>query len=190
MENILDLYTDYLISSFSQTSATNLSELTDKLISHDQISRFLNDKTFSSKDLWQNVKPLVRNYQTKEACLIFDDSIIAKPHSDENDLISWHWDHSQNRSVKGINLLTAFYHSHQAKNKNLRVPVAFELILKTVHFSNLKTKKEKPKCPKTKNEMMRDMIKQSIFNGLKLNYILADTLIICDLFRKKEVFYF
>jgi len=40
MENILDLYTDYLISSFSQTSATNLSKLTDKLIFHDQVSVF------------------------------------------------------------------------------------------------------------------------------------------------------
>jgi len=176
MDKLLDLYTDYLISSFSQTTATTLSKLTDKLISHDQISRFLNDSTFSSKDLWQSVKPLVRKHQDENACLIFDDSIIAKPHSDENDLISWHWDHSQKRSIKGINLLTAFYYSHQAgESEALRVPVAFELILKTVHFSDLKTKKQKRKCPKTKNEMMRDMIKQAISNGLKFKYVLADT---------------
>lgn len=176
MENILDLYTDYLISSFSQTSATNLSKLTDELISHDQISRFLNAKTLSSKDLWQSVKPFVRQHQTEAACLIFDDSIIAKPHSDENDLIAWHFDHCQNRSVKGINLLTAFYHSHQLEQEEaLRVPVAFELILKTVHFSDLKTKKQKRKCPQTKNEMMRNMIKQAISNGLKFKYVLADT---------------
>jgi len=37
--------------------------------------------------------------------LIFDDTIIEKAFTDENDLISWHWDHSKHRSMKGINLL-------------------------------------------------------------------------------------
>ncbi|MEA3351709.1 MAG: hypothetical protein U9Q82_13910 [Chloroflexota bacterium] len=35
----LDLYTDYLISSFGQTTATGLSKLMDGEISHDQVSR-------------------------------------------------------------------------------------------------------------------------------------------------------
>lgn len=39
--NILDLYTDYLISSFGQTKATGLAQLMDGAISHDQVTRML-----------------------------------------------------------------------------------------------------------------------------------------------------
>jgi hypothetical protein len=40
-KSLLDLYTDYLISSFGQTTATGLSQLLDGEVSHDQVTRFL-----------------------------------------------------------------------------------------------------------------------------------------------------
>jgi hypothetical protein len=52
---------------------------------------------------------LVREYESEEACLIFDDTIVSKTYTDENDFICRHWDHSKGRNEKGINLLTAFY---------------------------------------------------------------------------------
>ena len=58
MENIEDLYTDYLLSSFGQTSATGLSNLVDGAINHDRITRFLTQSNFTSKDIWLSVKPL------------------------------------------------------------------------------------------------------------------------------------
>jgi hypothetical protein len=90
VENLLDLYTDYLISSFGQTSATGFSRLVDNEIKHDSITRLLRDADFSSKTLWQTVKPLVRKHQAEDACLIFDDFIIEKAYTDENDIICWH----------------------------------------------------------------------------------------------------
>ncbi len=94
---------------------------------------------------------------------------------DENALISWHWDHSQGRKVKGINLLSAFYVSRQPDNDALlRVPVAYELIKKTVHFCDTKTKKEKRQSPVTKNELMQTMVLQQIKNQLVFKYVLAD----------------
>ena len=39
---LFDLYSDYLLSSFSATTATGMSALMDKAISHDQVSRMLN----------------------------------------------------------------------------------------------------------------------------------------------------
>ena len=48
MENKLDLYTDYLLSSFGQTSATGLSRLVEGELSHDSISRFLSCNDFNS----------------------------------------------------------------------------------------------------------------------------------------------
>jgi hypothetical protein len=123
------------------------------------------------------VKPLVRQYKNDNACLIFDDTIFEKPYMDENELICWHWDHSKNCNVKGINLLTAFYHIElSTESEALRVPVAFECIKKAVRFLDEKTDKEKQKSEVTKNEMMRSMIKQSVENQhLKFRYVLADS---------------
>lgn len=41
MQTNLGLYTDYLLSSFGQTSATNMARLMDDQISLDDVSRFL-----------------------------------------------------------------------------------------------------------------------------------------------------
>ena len=84
MEKLLDFYTDYLISSTSQTSATGLSRLLDNTISHDSITRFLSSNNFDSKSLWTSVKPLVRVHENDNACLVFDDCIIEKQYTDEN----------------------------------------------------------------------------------------------------------
>ncbi|MBC7641103.1 MAG: transposase [Flavobacterium sp.] len=51
----------------------------------------------------------------------------------------------------------------------------FELILKTVLYCVVKTKKETRKSPITKNELMQLMVQQCIHNQLKFKYILADT---------------
>ena len=42
MNTTFDLYTDYLLSSFGQTTATSLASLLDGALSHDEVTRFLN----------------------------------------------------------------------------------------------------------------------------------------------------
>ncbi len=176
MEDKLDLYTDYLLSSFGQTSATGLSRLVDGEISHDSVSRFLSGNEFTSKTLWQKVKRLVRKHQRDDACLIFDDVIIEKPYMDENEMICWHYDHSTGKTVKGVNMLNAFYHTQGLdQSEALRIPVGFEIIKKTVLFCEIKTKQEKRISPVTKNELMQTMIAQAIHNQLKFKYVLADS---------------
>lgn len=54
--DIFDLYTDYLITSFSYTTATGLSDLVDGAVSHDQITRFLSQHDLTSKELWKVIK--------------------------------------------------------------------------------------------------------------------------------------
>jgi hypothetical protein len=117
---VLDLYTDYLISSFGQTTATGLSALLNGSLSHDRISRFLNAETFTSAHLWRMVKPLVRQVQNEDAVLIVDDSIQAKPHTDESELNCWHWDHTVGRSVKGLNLLSVLYQTYAMSAEQAR----------------------------------------------------------------------
>ena len=176
MEKLFDLYTDYLISSFGQTSATGLSNLVDNTIKHDSITRLLSNSDFDSKTLWVSVKSLVRAHQNEDACLIFDDSVIEKAFTDENELICWHWDHSKGRNIKGINLLSAFYCTQKSIDSDpLRTPIAFETIKKSISFCDIKTRKVKRVSPVTKNELMRQMITQSIANGLIFKYILGDS---------------
>lgn len=196
MNKLLDLYTDYLQITFGQASATGLSNLLDSAVSHDKFTRLLSSNEFSSRDLWLSVKSLVREHQTADDCLIFDDVIVHKPHTDESELVTWHFDHTENRSVKGINLLTAFYHSPSAgQQMPLRVPVLFEAVKKEIHFCDLKTHKEKRQSKITKNELLRQMVEQSIKNQLLFRYVLADSWFAANenmlfIHRRKKYFIF
>lgn len=176
MEKLLDLYTDYLLSSFGQTTATGLARILNGTVSHDKITRLLSENNFKSKDLWHQVKPLVRKFESDSGCLIFDDSLEEKPHTDENEIVGWFYDHSENRNKKGINLLSAFYHSaHPKYDLPLRVPVAFECVKKDVVYTDEKTGKTRRTSSITKNELMRQMILQCIRNQLKFQWILTDS---------------
>jgi hypothetical protein len=176
MSALLDLYSDYLLSSPGQTSATGLSALLDGAIQHDSITRFLSSNHFTSRELWLQVKPLVRVHESEDACLVFDDTIVEKAYMDENELICWHYDHARQRNVKGINLLTGFYvSSGKEAAEPLRLPVSYVLILKTVLCCDLQTRQLKRQCLLTKNQLMQLMIQQAIANQLKFKYILADT---------------
>jgi hypothetical protein len=122
---MLDFYSNYLLSSFGRTTATSGARLSDDAISHDRITRFLNDET-SSRHLWQHVKPIVQEIQSADGVLSVDDMIIPKRHMDENEIVCWHYDHQSGRTIKGINLLSVLYESH-----GVRLPVATTIIEKT-----------------------------------------------------------
>jgi hypothetical protein len=166
---LLDLYSDYLLSAFGQTTATGLSALLEGQVSHDQIQRFLASSQRTSADLWRIAKPHVRRIERKDAVMIVDDSIAEKPYTDENDIICWHYDHSKDRTVKGINFLTALYHS-----AGLSLPVGFELIAKTEHYVDPKDGKEKRRSKTSKNELYQKLLKQALRNQISFKYVLND----------------
>ena len=166
---MLDFYTDFLLSSFGQASATNLSRLSDGTISHDRVTRFLNAEEQTSAALWREVKALVRHVENEAGVLIVDDTIAEKSYTDENDLIAWHYDHSKGRNVKGINFLTALYEVPGAA-----LPVAFDLVAKTVPYIDKRTGKPKRKSAITKNERFRMVLHVCHHNQLRFKYVLAD----------------
>lgn len=165
----LDLYTDYLSVSFGAATATGLSALLDGAVSHDAVTRFLSQPELTSKDLWKQVKSTVREIESEDGVLIFDDTVQEKPWMDENDLICWHYDHCVGRNVKGINLLNCLYSA-----QGVSVPVAFELIRKPIRYTDLKTRKEKRMSEVTKNEQLRSMVDTCVRNQLKFTWVLAD----------------
>jgi hypothetical protein len=166
----LELYTDYLISTFGSATATGLSAMVDGDVSHDSVTRFLSERQYTSKDLWLQVKSTVRQIERDDGVLIFDDTIQEKAWTDENEMMCWHFDHCQGRSVRGINLLNALYHSGEVS-----IPVAFEVIRKPVQFCDLKTRQIKRASLVTKNELMREMIGTCVNNTLKFRYVLMDS---------------
>ena len=73
---LLDIYTDYLLSSFGATTATGLSRLLPQ-VSHDAITRFLGQEALGTRELWKVVKPLVRAFERADAVLAIDDSDLS-----------------------------------------------------------------------------------------------------------------
>ena len=122
---IFDLYSDYLLVNQGQPTATRLAALVDGKLSHDAITRSLHQQDYNSVHLWQVVKPFVHQIAQADGVLIFDDNLEEKPYMATNPLIRYHFDHCQGRTIKGINQLTALYHSASSS-----LPVAYELIQK------------------------------------------------------------
>ena len=168
-QEILDLYTDYLISSFGPTTATGMSKLLQGELSHDQVSRMLASPKMTNKKWWRKVKPRVRAIERADGLLIIDDSIAEKPYTDENDIICWHYDHAKGHTVKGINFITTLYYA-----QGVALPVGFALVAKTERYIDEKTGQEKRRSPITKNEHARQMLQAAHDNRIPCQYVLTD----------------
>lgn len=169
MDNFVDLYTDYLISSSSYTTATGLASLLS--IKHDKITRALSKGVYDSKFLWKKVKPYIEELtQSKETIILsFDDSIQEKQYTNESELNTWHFDHVFGRSVKGVNFLTALL-----EVGGMRLPCGVEFIKKDIWVTDKKTGKKKRKSSKTKNELFREMLAECS-RKMHFDYVLADS---------------
>ena len=179
IETYVDLYTDYLIATSTQATATGLSKVLDGQISHDKFTRMLSQGEFGSKYLWKKVKKVVRQIESEEGCLIADDVIVAKPWTDENEIVCWHFDHTENRLVKGFNVVTMIYHSN-----DISIPVGFDVVKKPIVVKD-EEGRSKRKAEISKNEMLREMIKIAIANHIPFRFVLIDSW-----FASKETFEF
>jgi len=173
---LLDIYSDYLLSSFSLVTATGLSTLLNSGYSHDKISRFLAQRKFTQKDFWKAVKKIIRAVESDEATLCIDDTIEEKPHSAENEIICWYWDHSKKRNIKGINIVNFLYNAGLPDGERVTIPAAYEIVHKTEQYIDAKTGKTKRRSPISKNEMVRERLRILVqHNRLKFKYVIWDT---------------
>ena len=165
---LLDIYSDYLLSAFGRTTSTGLSELLDGQLSHDQIQRFLNGREFTSADLWGMVKGAVRQMESSGGSLIIDDSIVEKPYMGENSLVCWHYDHSSGSTVKGINFISTVYHS-----QGQTLPVGFRLVEKDEWYDG-EDGERKRRSRVSKNSHYQALLKQAVANWIPFKYVLND----------------
>lgn len=168
-KHLLDILTDYQISSFGKVTHTELSRALKQGVSHDKFTRFLSEEDFTSKELWGYVKKTVREVEQEDALIAMDDSIAEKAYTDENELVTWHYDHSKGRSVKGINILSALYYS-----KGVSLPIGMDLVRKTKWVKDAKTGREKRVSDRTKNEMYREILQQVVDNQVKFKWVVND----------------
>jgi len=80
--DLLDIYSDYLISQNHHATATGLAAVLDGEMSHDQISRFLRAEDYGSKELWVYVKSDVRQHEQCDGVLLLDDTISEKNYTE------------------------------------------------------------------------------------------------------------
>jgi Transposase DDE domain len=156
---LLDLYTDYLVSAFGAVTSTGLSQLLDSAVSHDRISRMLSRREFTQQDYWQAIKGIVRRVESPQGIIKVDDTIEEKPHSTENEIICWHYDHAKDRNVKGINIINFVYQPHPSSQTSFSLPVAFEVVEKTEQFLDTKSGKVKRRNSRGKNEIVRTRLR-------------------------------
>lgn len=168
-KELLDLYSDYLISSFGQTTGTGMAQLLGGSISHDRIQRLLSKQDFTAADLWQVVKPHVRAIERADGVIIVDDSIAEKPYTDENEIVCWHYDHAQDRQVKGLNFLSALYHAREVS-----LPVGFQVVAKTEYYTDKKDGKTKRRSPVSKNDHYQALLRQAKHNHIPFEFVLND----------------
>lgn len=168
-ERLLDIYSDYLIAQSGLATATGLSALLEGHLSHDQITRFLNKNEFSSKDLWQHVKPTILQHAKANGVLILDDAIEEKPYTDPNMIVQWYFSHAKHRCVKGINILSGL-----VRYDDLALPIGFEIVHKDINCCDPKTGREFQRASITKNELARKLITQALVSQVPFEYVLAD----------------
>lgn len=167
-------YVDYLLSSPRTATATGLSAVLDNTLKHDYISDCLAQDELDSQAFWREIKPFVRQIEHDDAYLSIDDVIVAKPHSTENELICYHYDHTKGKTVKGINILN-FMLSSYADEQQVNSPLAWEVIRKTETYTD-KAGQQKRRSPKTKNEMVLQHLHRIVFlNKVQFKYILFDS---------------
>jgi hypothetical protein len=168
--DLLDIYSDYLISQNHYATSTGLAHMFQGEISHDQMSRHLRTEDYSSSNLWLYVKADVRKNQSSDGVLILDDTISEKPYTDENAINCWHFSHAKHRHVKGINLLSCL-----VRYGDVALPIGYEIVRKDVEFCDVKTKRKKRKAQISKNEHFRNLVQLAVDNKVLFQHILADS---------------
>ena len=175
----LDLYTNYLLSSTGPTTATGLSRLPDGTLSHDHVTCWLSQTTYGPAEVWRQAKPLIRQAEARRpaeefAVLIVDDSVLEKAHTDANELICTHWDHRQQRHIKGLHFVSLRYQA-----ADLARPIAVELVRKIVPVFHPKTQQTSYQSPFTKNEYLQQMLRVALPGRpqpqVAYRYLLADS---------------
>lgn len=152
----LPMYAGFLLSEPTSVSCCRLAEI--MTISHDSVNRFLHRESYSGRDLFNEVKPLLN---LKGGTLSVDDSVLDKPYSQYMAFVGYFWSGKHHATVKGINLITLYYTDPQGQHQ----PVNFRVYDKAEG--------------KTKNDYFQDMLGEVLAWGLEPAFVTGDSWYSC-----------
>lgn len=151
-----ELYTTFLQASSVRYSGLALSEVSPLPISHDSISRWLADRYFRPRDLWQIAS---QHINLAEPCLLIaDDTVLAKPRSKKIELVNYQYSGNVHDVIPGIGLLNLLWHGLESKES---VPVDYRIY-------------DKDTDGKTKNTHFRDILSLAKSRGLNPEAVVMD----------------
>jgi hypothetical protein len=97
-----DLYCTFLRVTSQRYSALSLSEVSPVELSHDSISRWLEQNKCQPKDIWESVRGHVVG---AKGVMIADDTILDKSRSEKIELVRWQYSGTVHDVIKGIGML-------------------------------------------------------------------------------------
>ncbi|MBU6388993.1 transposase [Patescibacteria group bacterium] len=113
------LYSQFLLASEGNITATRAEEVLLEPGIHDRITRWLATSQLTPGMLFDQVKSLVN---LSGGWFILDDSVLDKPFGPEIDLSCWQYSGRQHKPVRGIGLLTLIW-----TNGIIAVPVNYRV---------------------------------------------------------------
>jgi hypothetical protein len=96
-------YVEYLVSTPKNCTCTYLAEHLED-VSHDVVTDFLHQKRVLPREVWKLVKDRIAD--SKDACLIVDDSVHDKRYSRSIDLVRAQYSGNEHRVVRGIGVVS------------------------------------------------------------------------------------
>jgi len=151
-----ELYKAFLQASSVRYSGLALSEVSPDELSHDGISRWLKDKNFSPKLIWDFSSKMIN--KEEECLLIADDSVLAKTHSKKIDLVNYQYSGNAHDVIAGIGLINLLWHGIEKKES---IPVDFRIYNKDTDG-------------KTKNNHFCEMLSLAKKRGLTPSAVVMD----------------
>src|SRR3972149_6118062 len=98
-----DLYTAFLKVTSQRYSSLALSEIAPFELSHDSISRWLEEAHIKPRDIWNEAKDKVLN--SESGIIVVDETVLNKNRSKKIELVRWQYSGTIHDILKGIGML-------------------------------------------------------------------------------------
>ena len=149
-----NLYYTFLRVTSQRYSALSLSEVSPTELSHDSISRWLENSHCQPKDIWASAEKQVIGTR---GVIVADETVLNKSRSEKIELVRWQYSGDEHDIVKGIGMLNFLWvdESSQVCPMDLRIY-------------------EPKEDGKTKNDHFREMLKAAKRREVKPEAVIAD----------------
>jgi hypothetical protein len=150
-----DLYCTFLKVTTKRYSALSLSEVSPITLSHDSISRWLENSHCQPKDIWEAAKNHVKG---TEGIIIADETVLNKSRSEKIELVRWQYSGDEHDIVQGIGMLNLLW----VDEKNNVCPMDLRVY-------------EPKEDGKTKNDHFRELLKVAKRREVRPMAVVADS---------------